>query len=599
MRLFFLAFFVSIFGAVASAQQTPLGFDLTNYGVRIESDRRVMVVLATLEAARTTDAAGNPVPVLNPRLSPEGEKFRDLLRSDLAALDTKLRDKITLFVTQHKRRNAEKTDGEMTAAFISMAYALTPVPELSEPVVTSDLPANLLDVLDFAPLVREFYRSSTISANLPEYVKSYQRVSDGALRRSSGEMVSELLRYLQTRPQLFYADKVRTETAKSGSKKTKISTTQPVERERRFFIVPEMLAPLGNVVFLNVKDDYVAVIPPDTDVTASEVRRAYLQFVIDPLVWGSSKDVAVISGGVKRLLDEQRAKNPLVSADVFLTISRSLVAAIDTKQLENLRVKLATEQSRQRIDTKRTEAEKRKVSADLDRYKSEQADESILRLSEDYDKGAILVFYFADQLKGVEDSGFNIASSLREMLLSFDPAKEAGRYAQFAENRKRALAVREARKTYPTETLIAENPVTTRLLEIDKTIAEKNFNKAGVDLKALLDRNPSDPRIFYSIGRVSSLMAEQINDPEGAAKQRALLVDAKAAFDKVLLISESQQTDQALISLTYVALAQIHEFYGEKEYAIRIYDAAIKIGPVAGGGHSEALIAKARLIKEQ
>jgi tetratricopeptide (TPR) repeat protein len=599
MKALFLVVVFSIFCSAAFGQQVPVGFDLTNYGVRIEPDKRVIVVLAALEAARTTDASGNPVPVLNPKLSPEGEKFRDLLRSDLAALDQKLRDRITQFVTQHKRRNANKTDGEITAAFISMAYALTPAPDLSDPVVTSDLPGPLLDVLDFAPLVRDFYRSSTIAANLPEYIKTYQRVSDGALRRSSGEMVSELLSYLQTRPQLYIADRVRTETAKSGSKKTKIVTTQPVERERRFFIVPEMLAPAGNVVFLNAKDDYVAVVPPDSDITASEVRRAYLQFVIDPLVLGSSKDVAVIREGVKKLLDEQRAKNPLVSPDVYLTISRSLVAAIDTKQLENLRVKVATEQSRQRIDTKKTDAEKRQVSADLERYKSEQADESILRLSEDYDKGATLVFYFADQLKGVENSGFNIASSLREMLLSFDGTKEMGRYGQFAENRKRALAVREARKANPTETLIVENPVTTRLLEIDKVITAKNYAEAKAELKILLDKNPSDPRIFFSIGRVSSLLAEQINDPEAADKQRELLVESKVAFENVLRIAQAQRTDMALISLTYVALGKIYEFYGDKTYAISIYDAAIKIGNVTGGGHNEALNAKARLIKEQ
>ncbi len=598
MRAFFLVVLLSIFSSAALGQHVPAGFDLTNYGVRIEPDKRVIVVLAALEAARTTDASGNPVPVLSPKLSPEGEKFRDLLRSDLAALKPEIRDKITQFVTQHKRRNADKTDGEITAAFISMAYALTPVPDLADPVVTSDLPGNLLDVLDFAPLVRDFYRSSTIAANLPEYVKSYQKVSDGALRRSSGEMVSELLSYLQTRPQLYYAEAVRTETKKTGSKKTTIANTERRTRERRFFIVPEMLAPLGNVVFLNVKDDYVAVVPPDSDVTASEVRRAYLQFVIDPLVLNSSKDVAVIRDGVKKLLDEQRAKNPLVSPDVYLTISRSLVAAIDTKQLENLRVKIATEQSRQKIDTKKTEPEKKQVFADLERYKAEQADESILRLSEDYEKGAILVFYFADQLKGVEDSGFNIASSMREMLLSFDPVKETGRYGQFAENRKRALAARKTRKANPTETMIAENPVTTRLLEIDKVIAEKNYTQASVDLKALLDKNPSDPRIFYSTGRVASLMAEAIDDPEDAARQRELLVEAKVAFENVLRIAQAQ-TDPALISLTYVALGKIYEFYGDKTYAISIYDAAIKIGNVDGGAHNEAMNAKARLVKEQ
>jgi tetratricopeptide (TPR) repeat protein len=185
------------------------------------------------------------------------------------------------------------------------------------------------------------------------------------------------------------------------------------------------------------------------------------------------------------------------------------------------------------------------------------------------------------------------------MLLSFDPAKENGRYEQFADARKRALAAREARKSNPGETLIVENPVTTRLLEIDKDIAAKSYQKAAADLRALLDKNPSEARVYYNIGRVASLSAAGLDDPSEQARQRELLVEAKVAFENVIRIATAQRTDPALVSLSYVALAKIYEFYGDKTYAIGIYDAAIKIGPVAGGAHNEAIAAKARLIKEQ
>lgn len=599
MKAFSILFFCVAFCVAAAAQGLPVGFDLSNHGVRIEPDRRVMAVLATLEAARTTNEKGESVPVLNTPLSNEGEKFRELLRSDLAKLNPDLRDRISHFVLRHKRANPDLSDAQITASFISMAYALTAAPELADPVVTVDLPGTLLDVLDFAPLVRDFYRSSSFAGNLPEYVKSYSAASDGVLRRSAGDMVSELLSYLQTRPQLYYSETVRTETQRSGSKRTTLKNVERRERERRFFIVPEMLAPAGNVVFLNVKDDYYAVVPPDTDITISEARRAYLQFVIDPLVLGSAKDVAAIRDGVKKLLDEHRAKNPRVSPDVYLTISRSLVAAIDAKQTENLRVKIATQQFRQKIDSKKTEEEKKQVFAELEQYKAEQADESILRLSEDYEKGAILVFYFADQLRGVEDSGFNIAASIREMLLSFEPAKETDRYEQYADARKRAVAVREARRANPTETIIVENPVTTRLLEIDKLIVATNNTQARKELLELLDKNPADARIYYNVGRVASLLAADLDDPGEEAKQREMLLEAKVAFENVIRIAAVQRTDAALVSLSYVALAKIYEFYGDKTYAIGIYDAAIKVGNVIGGAYNEALDAKARLMKDQ
>lgn len=596
MRNLILLAFVFIFSMGGFAQGVPQGFDTSNYGVRIEPDKRVMIVLAALEAARTTNATGESVPVLNTPLSAEGMKFREQLKSDLAVLNEDLRSKISQFVIGYKSRNPGKTDAQLVAPFISMAYALTPVPALADPVVTSDLPGNLLDVLDFAPLVRDFYRRSSFSGNVADYVKTYQRAADANLRGSAAEMVSDLLGYLHTKPQLFYVEKVKTQTLKGKSKTAKLTNTEPLSRERRFFIVPELLAPVGDINFLNIKDDYYVVLPAETDLTFSEVRRGFLQFVIDPLVLNNSKDIAAISDGIKLLLDERRKVDPKTSPDVYLTISRSLVAAIDAKQNENIRNRIATAQSRENINRAKTVEDKKAVSASLERYKAAQADETLLQLSEDYEKGAILVFYFAEQLGSVEDSGFDIASSMREMLLTFDAAKEAGRYARYADARKRAITAREERKKNPTSTIIAENPVTTRLLEITKTIDSKNYAQAGTELKALLANNPGEPRIYYNIGRVASLSAESITEED---EQKAKLLEAKVAFENVLRIAEKQRIDAALLSLSYVALAKLYEFYDDRTYAMGIYDAAIKVGRVSGGAYDEAIAAKARLIKEQ
>jgi len=185
MRNLILLAFLFVFSIGAFAQGVPQGFDLSNYGVRIEPDKRVMIVLAALEAARTTNAAGESVPVLNTPLSAEGLKFREQLKSDFAMLNDDLRSKISQFVIGYKNRNPGKTDAQLVAPFISMAYALTPLPELADPVVTSDLPGNLLDVLDFAPLVRDFNRRSNFSGNVNDYIKTYQKAADGNLRGSA------------------------------------------------------------------------------------------------------------------------------------------------------------------------------------------------------------------------------------------------------------------------------------------------------------------------------------------------------------------------------------------------------------------------------
>ncbi len=594
MRKILLFILLIVSAATAFAQGTPAGFDLSNYGVRIDADKRLMVVMAALEMAQTTDANGQKTKLINTPLSPEGMRFREQLLLDNASLPSDLRAKITSFVLQYKKQRPKATDAEIVSPFISMAYTLAPVPDLADPAVTSDLPGSLLDVLDFAPLAREFYRRSGISARLDDYAKRYRSESDGVLRNSARDMVSDLLDYLHTRPELFYVEKIKTETKKGNSKTITLQKVESINRERKFNIVPEMLSPTGNVNFLNIKDDYFVVLPPDKDLSFSEARRAFLQFVVDPLVLKNSKDIILIKDSVKSLLDERRKTDPSISPDVYLTISRSLIAAIDARQEEYIKNAIATDQARQKIGAVKSEADRLAVSSELEKYKRSIADETVLSLSEDYEKGAVLSFYFADQLEGIEDSGFDIASSIREMIASFDVTKEVDRLAQNADARKRALAARTDRKTNPNATPTTENPVTARLLEIQKVITAKDYVAANAALKELLVQNPSEPRIYYNIGRVASLSAEGEEDPEIQAQR---LLDAKVAYTNVIN-TKTKVTDPVLMSLTYVALARIYEFSNDNEYAVKLYNEAIKIGDISGSGYQEALSGKQNLIKK-
>ena len=290
--LLFLIF--AIVPISALCQNTSTGFDLSNYGVRIDADKRLIVVLATLEMARGKNDAGEVVKLINSPLSESGRKFRAQLLADNVGLSDDLRTRISAFVAQYKKRRPNATDAEIVAPFISMSYALSPLPELFDPSFTGDLPGELLDVLDFAPLVREFYRRSGISSKLDEYAKTYRAEADGVLRTSTREMVSELLSYLHTRPETTYLEKVKVETQVGKSKKTVLRKIETREHERKFLIVPELLAPVGTVNFLNIKDDYYVIVPPDKDVSYSDVRRAFLQFVIDPGGTGDIPNAVVI-----------------------------------------------------------------------------------------------------------------------------------------------------------------------------------------------------------------------------------------------------------------------------------------------------------------
>jgi tetratricopeptide (TPR) repeat protein len=184
---------------------------------------------------------------------------------------------------------------------------------------------------------------------------------------------------------------------------------------------------------------------------------------------------------------------------------------------------------------------------------------------------------------------------MREMILSFDATKEAGRYDRYAEERKRASAMREDRKTARTNntSVVVENPVTNKLLEIQKTVEAKNYTQAETDLKALLQANPTEARIYYNLGRVASLSAAGATDAEEQAKK---LQESKVAYENVIRLGQSQEVDPTLKSLSYVALAKIYEFFDNKNMAIALYDAAIKLN-VQDSSFREAMGSKQRLLK--
>ena len=115
------------------------------------------------------DAAGfDPTPG-----GQEPSRFRAQVRRDQAALDTELRARLRAFYERNKIAAAQASPAEQAARYVSLAYALGPPPTFDAPARTDDLPAGLLEVLDFAPLLREFYRKSGIEERMPVYMQAY------------------------------------------------------------------------------------------------------------------------------------------------------------------------------------------------------------------------------------------------------------------------------------------------------------------------------------------------------------------------------------------------------------------------------------------
>ena len=567
-------------------QQRPATpFEVSEYGVQFESDPRLIIVMAALDAAGFDPAPGSAP-----------STFRTRLRKDLAKLDPDLRQRLQIFYERNKLP-APATPADEAARYVSLALALGPAPGLEAPARSDDLPQGLLEVLDFAPLVQEFYRRSGIDEQMVNYVRAYQAEGD-RLRAPTTDLVKSLLTYLHTRPLTFSQERVE---IKNPDKKSKEKRYEFREKQRRFLILPDLLAPRGAINFRVIGDDYYAIVPEGTDPASSELRRAYLQYVIDALVLRFNKEIAERREPIKQLLNERQKAGAQTSPDVFLTVTRSLVAAADARYDELRKREALGYDTRTKLSAAKTEADRATITKSAQAELSAIQDETVARLADEYEKGAVLSFFFSDQLKGIENAGFDLANFFPDMIASFDPVREAKRPAEYAEARQRALTARAARlaaRKAEAEGNGASGANSVRdaalvrdLAAIEDTLRNKDYNEAEARLRELLKEYPREPRIFFALGQTASLAAMDATDEQVQVER----LNRALGHYRMAIAAASPEDDKAILSRAHESMGRINAFLDNTAEAVKSFDEAIKIGDVRGGAYREALEGKKKL----
>ncbi|HWW74042.1 MAG TPA: hypothetical protein VNZ44_01530, partial [Pyrinomonadaceae bacterium] len=290
----------------------PATLGLTDYGIEIAPDARLVVMMAALDAAGwdPTPAGGRP------------SVFRELVRREQAGMNPALRKRMQDFYARNALKDAPDdpatpdrneavhyTPAEQAARYISLAYTLGQPPAFDAPARSEELPLGVLEVLDFVPLLREFYKESGMDARLPNYVTMHRAAGD-KLRAQTIDMARGVLSYLNTRPETLVVERVNVPqpTPAQGKKQDEKRLTVTRERERRFRVVPDLMGAPGAINLRAVGDDYFVIVPPDTDPRISESRRAYVQFIVDPLIARFSREVAARRPDLKLILEAEQAR---------------------------------------------------------------------------------------------------------------------------------------------------------------------------------------------------------------------------------------------------------------------------------------------------
>ena len=562
-------------------QQRPTtSFNLAEYGVELQPDSRLIVMMAALDAAGFDPTPGGREP----------SAFRAQLRRDQADLDPDLRQRLRMFYERNKLP-APATAADQAARYVSLALAFTPTPLFEAPARSDDLPGGLLEVLDFAPLVREFYRKSGIDERLVTYTRAYQAEGD-RLRQPTANMISAVLSYLHTRPITIANERV---VSKAPGKKNTARTYTLRSHERRFFIVPDLLAAPGAINLRVIGDDYYAVIPEGTDPQSSELQRAYLQYVVDPLMLRFNRSIADRREQIKQVIAEREKSGGTVTADVFLVVSRSLVAAADARFAEAKRLETISTEARRRLDATKDETQKATIGRAAQAEMSAVRDETIAKLADEYERGAVLAFLFADELKGIETSGFDVANFIADIISSFDPVRESGRLTEHAEARQRAIAARQARMearnreaetpTYTVAEATRAAVLVKQLSQVEELLRLKDYPAAEIRLKDLIKDNPREPRIFFALAQTASLAAGDATDEDVQAER----LNRALANYRLAVQAASPETDRGLLSRAHEAMGRIYSFMDNAAEAAKEFDEAIKLGEVRGGAYKEAV----------
>ncbi len=513
-------------------QRQPAPFDVSEYGVDFQADPRLIVVMAALEAA-----GFDPIPA-----GREPGVFRSQLRKDLAGLDPDLRSRLQSFYERNKLP-APATAADQASRYVSLALTLGPPPTLDAPERSEDLPAGLLDVLDFASLVKEFYRRSGIDEKLVSYVRAYQAEGD-RLHQPATEMVRALLSYLHTRPITNSLERVEVKTPSAKKKNSKVQTFSVHERARRFLIMPDLLAAPGTINFRIIGDDYYAIVPEGTDPASSELRRAYLEYVIDPLVLRFNKDVAARREQIRQLLSEREKAGTHVTPDVFLSVSRSLVAAADARYEEVRKLEALSRETRRRLGAAKDEATRSEIS-------------------------------------------------------------KTRRPAEYAEPRRRAMAARQARLAarkaeadpppYSAAEAARTGSLVKELAAIEDTLRLKDYSNAETRLKGMLRDYPREPRIFFALAQTASLAASDATDEQVQSER----LNRAMSNYRLAIEASSPETDRAIMSRAHESMGRINAFLENKAEAAKEFDEAIKMGDIRGGAYREAIEGKKKLLQPE
>ncbi len=529
-------------------------------------DKRTIVMMAALNIAGYDYESGNR------QLSAQ----RRQIREDLKETNPELVQRLRSYFQRHRKG---ANDAAAVAPYLSLALSMNEPPAFTIDVPADRLPDDVREITDFALLLEEFYHKTGFAKLLPKYLAAYVGVAQN-YGPAAGLALGASLVYLRTDPILELppillarrssGPEPKADDRKGDKKKAQGAPPEIPNRVRQFVIIPDLLNATGAANLRVVRDTYYLLLGPTTEPNIEAMRRAFLTFVLDPLTERQIKEVAAIRGPLKKLMDSRgdRLDKEYSERSAYFLITDSLVRAADAR-MDALGL-----------------ASRRKSSED----------DALYELSLGYDRGAVLVYHFYEQMKAYEAVGVNIRDYFSSLLGDIDFERESKRLDEYAQRltRVKQLRTEATLAPAPPPTISnADDKVVARIVEADQMIKARKYDEAKMVLDAVLKEKPNNARALFGLADLSSKKAAALDDHDRAEEALYFAVE----HYKQAAQNASPETEKWLMQRSYVAAAKILDFMAENTPSLAdklsadaamAYELAIKLGKVEGGAYEEA-----------
>jgi tetratricopeptide (TPR) repeat protein len=562
-----------------TARKDAVGFiDPSEINLRIEYDVRTFVVMAAVGAAGFDyETGGQPI-------SPA----RAELKRDQAGLDPALRQKLAAYYQSHRRAAVEESADATRYAALSLLMTQPPAFSIFQRDENA-IPPDLRPLLDFVPLVQEFYVKSGIKNLFPKY-NAVANVYVQAYRRPVGEVIYKTLEYFKTQPQLVINMRplVVTSDQAQPSKKDKPKVITRT-RTRQLFLITDPLSAMDTAIvrddILNQKDellsrrmgdDYIVVVGPSRAPTTNAARQAMIRYVIDPMVERHLRKSLEYKDQITKLVASVPTAASQFRPSVYLVLRESLAQAAEARM--------------KRIDAAEGGA-------------GYSEDDAVFDLAQSYLRGAALAFHFYEALTGLEKVGINIEDFFDQMVETTKFEREAERPKQFEAVVARVSAARRAAASKAhsareaTET--AGNPIAKKIILSDDLIRQRRYGEARPILEEILVSEPRNARALYGLAQVVSQTpsrAEQDPKADDNDKIQGQYERFKKAVDlyRKAIENASRESEGWLIQWSHVYIGRMLDFQEFRADAVVEYEKAIALGEIPNGAYQEALEGKRR-----